>query len=134
MILINYLTDDHAPCHGEPGAGREVWGDHDAQAGLREGQLVGVVDEKLVHHNDWRRLLTCEDIGISAKRIQAEDHYNILTFVPTFAEKHHRGIASRGVLSHLAAPVILCSRATWLNAPELTCHKHQNLGVEPASI
>lgn len=112
-----------------------MWGDHDAQAGLREGQLVRVVDEKLVHHNDWRRLLTCEDIGmISAKRIQAEDHYNMLTFVLTFAEKHHRGIASRGVLSHLAISVILCSGATRLNAPELTRHKHQNLGVEPAAI
>lgn len=45
-----------------------MWGDHDAQAGLREGELVGVEDEKLVHHDDWRRLLTvglaCEKAGL----------------------------------------------------------------------
>lgn len=61
-----YLTDEHASRHGEPGAGGEVGGDHDAQAGLREGQFVGVEDEKLIHHDDWRRLLTmslaCEKV------------------------------------------------------------------------
>lgn len=66
LISIKYLTDEHASCHGEPGAGGEVWGDHDAQASLREGQLVGVEDEELVHHDDWRRLLTvslaCENV------------------------------------------------------------------------
>lgn len=44
-VGIRYLTDDHASCHGEPGAGREVGGDHDPQACLREGELVGVEDE-----------------------------------------------------------------------------------------
>lgn len=61
-----YLTDDDAPCHGEPGAGGEVGGDHNTQASLREGQLVGVEDEKLIHHDDWRRFLTmslaCEKV------------------------------------------------------------------------
>lgn len=57
-MCIRYLTDEHASCHGEPGAGGEMWGDHDAQASLREGQFVGVEDEKLIHHDDWRSLLT----------------------------------------------------------------------------
>lgn len=57
-VSTQYLTDEHASCHGEPGAGGEVWSDHDAQAGLREGQLVGVEDEELVHHDDRRGVLT----------------------------------------------------------------------------
>lgn len=57
---IPYLTDDHASCHGQPGPGGEVRRDHDAHAGLWEGQLVGVEDEKLIHHHNRRRLLTCE--------------------------------------------------------------------------
>lgn len=65
-ISIQYLTDEHASRHGEPGAGGEVRSDHDAQAGLREGQLVGVEDEELVHHDDGRGVLTvdlaCENV------------------------------------------------------------------------
>lgn len=65
-VCVKYLTDEHASRHGQPGAGGEVGGDHDAQAGLREGQFVGVEDEELVHHDDWRRLLTvslaCEKV------------------------------------------------------------------------
>ena len=65
---VKYLADEHTSRHGEPGARGEVWGDHNTQAGLREGQFVGVEDEKLVHHDDWRRLLTrglaCEKVFI----------------------------------------------------------------------
>lgn len=55
-----YLADEHASRHGESGAGREVGRDHDPQAGLREGQLVRVEDEELVHHHDWRSLLAVD--------------------------------------------------------------------------
>lgn len=48
---MRYLADEHPSCHGEPGAGGEVRRDHDPQAGLGEGQLVGVEDEELVHHD-----------------------------------------------------------------------------------
>lgn len=34
LCCVQYLTDDHASCHGEPGPGGEVWRDHDAHAGL----------------------------------------------------------------------------------------------------
>lgn len=54
---IRYLADEHPSCHGEPGPGGEVRRDHDPQAGLGEGQLVGVEDEELVHHDGRGRLL-----------------------------------------------------------------------------
>lgn len=56
-VCVNYLADEHASCHGEPGARGEVGGDHNTQAGLREGQFVGVEDEKLIHHDGRRRVL-----------------------------------------------------------------------------
>lgn len=61
-VRVKYLTDEHASCHGEPGARGEVRGDHNTQASLGEGQFVGVEDEKLIHHDDRSRLLslTCE--------------------------------------------------------------------------
>lgn len=45
-----YLHDEHARGHGEPRAGGKVAGDHEAHAGLREGQLVGVGRQELIHH------------------------------------------------------------------------------------
>ena len=45
-----HLSDEHTGGHGETGARGEVAGDHDAHAGLGEGQLVGVGRQQLVHH------------------------------------------------------------------------------------
>lgn len=42
-----------------------MWGDHDTQASLREGELVGVEDEQLIHHDDWRRLL---NVGLACEK------------------------------------------------------------------
>lgn len=52
----------------------------------------------------------------------------------TFVEEHHGGVAGRGVLPRLVVPVLLPSRAARPDAPELTRHKHQDPGVEPASV
>ncbi len=57
-MCVEYLTDEHSSCHGEPSAGGEVRGDHDTQASIGEGEFVGVKDEELIHHDDWRLLLT----------------------------------------------------------------------------
>lgn len=67
------------------------------------------------------------------QRMESEQRGH-LTSVLTFVEKNHRGVASGGILSHLVSPVILWPKTTRLHAPELTRHKHQNLGVEPATI
>lgn len=67
--LIRYLANQHPSCHGEPGAGGEVWRDHDPQAGLREGQLVGVEDEELVHHHRRGRLLA---VGLAWQRVRVQ--------------------------------------------------------------
>lgn len=52
----------------------------------------------------------------------------------TFVEEHHGGVAGRGVFPRLVVSVLPPSRATRLGAPELTRHKHPDLGVEPASV
>lgn len=67
---IGYLADQHPSRHGEPGAGGEVRRDHDPQAGLGEGQLVGVADEELVHHDGWGRLLAV-DLAWRRVRLQS---------------------------------------------------------------
>lgn len=54
--------------------------------------------------------------------------------VLTFVEKNHRGVASGRILPHLVIPGILGPGTTRLHAPELTRHKHPNLGVEPATV
>lgn len=46
-----YLIDQHATGHGEPGLGGKVAGDHDSKASLREGKLVWVGRQQLVHHD-----------------------------------------------------------------------------------
>ena len=66
-MCLEYLTDEHASCHGEPGAGGEVRADHDAQPGVREGQFVRVEDEELIHHDDWSGLLVV-DLACKTKR------------------------------------------------------------------
>lgn len=134
---VTYLTDEHASCHGEPGAGREVRGDHDAQAGLREGQLVGVEDEELVHHDDRGSLLT---VGLAWENGFVQRLFRKVRFtrlprpLRTFVEEHHGGVAGGGVLPHLVVPVDLQAGTAGLDAPELARHKHQDLGVEPATV
>lgn len=136
-LCMKYLTDEHASCHGEPGAGGEVRGDHDAQAGLGEGQLVGVEDEELVHHDDRGSLLT---VGLAWENGFIQLLFSKVRFtrlsrpLRTFVEEHHGGVAAGGVLPHLVVPVVLQAGATGLDAPELARHKHQDLGVEPATI
>lgn len=53
-----YLIDKHARSHGEAGPGGEMTRDHDPHASLREGQLVGVRRQQLIHHQ--HRRLTVE--------------------------------------------------------------------------
>lgn len=58
--LFPHLIDQHAGRHGQAGSGGEVTGDHDPHAGLREGQLVGVGREQLVHHQyRWLTVEVC---------------------------------------------------------------------------
>lgn len=136
-LYMKYLTDEHASCHREPGAGREVRCDHDAQAGLGEGQLVGVEDEELIHHDDLGSLLT---VGLAWENGLIQRLFSKVRFtrlsrpLRTFVEEHHGGVAGGGVLSHLVVPVVLQAGATGLDAPELAHHKHQDLGVEPATV
>lgn len=66
---LRYLADQHPSRHGESGAGGEVWRDHDPQAGLGEGQLVGVEDEELVHHDGGRRFLA---VGLTWQKVKSE--------------------------------------------------------------
>ena len=81
-VCVTYLADEHASCHGEPGAGGEVGGDHDTQSGLREGQFVRVEDEELVHHDDWRRLLT---MGLACGRsVKTYNKQNFIYIEHTF--------------------------------------------------
>lgn len=51
----------------------------------------------------------------------------------TFVEKHHRCVARRGVFSQLVVSPFFWSEAARPDAPQPTCHKHKNLGVEPVT-
>lgn len=74
VLCMKYLTDEHASRHGEPSAGGEVGGDHDAQASLREGKLVRVEDEEFIYHDDWSRLLT---VCLACQRLAQHTHLNL---------------------------------------------------------
>lgn len=47
---LRYLGDEHPRGHGETGSRGEMACDHDPHPSLREGQLVGVGAQQLVHH------------------------------------------------------------------------------------
>lgn len=51
----------------------------------------------------------------------------------TFVEKHHRCVTRRGVFSQLVVSPFFWSEAARPDAPQPTCHKHKNLGVEPVT-
>lgn len=47
---LRYLGNEHPRGHGETGSWGEMTCDHDPHSSLREGQLVGVGAQQLVHH------------------------------------------------------------------------------------
>lgn len=72
-LIATYLIDKHAWRHGETGPRREVTGDHDPHSGLREGQLVGVGRQQLIHHQHWR--LTVE-VRFKQMGKKEEEHWH----------------------------------------------------------
>lgn len=90
-MCLTYLTDEHASCHGEPCAGREVGGDHYTQTSFREGKLVGVEDEEFIHHDDWRSLLTVGlTCGRSISTCSTRFTFNTLYEIPEIIKQQPR--------------------------------------------
>lgn len=138
-VCTKYLTDEHASCHGEPGAGGEVWSDHDSQASVGEGELVGVEDEELVHHDDWRRLLPG---GLTCRRrcgdhcgsvLDTAETITLFLSVLTFVEEHHGGVAGGGILCRLVVSVVVRAGPARPGAAQPPRGERHDLGVEPAN-